>query len=156
MDNPDAVNQTLVGSGSDFIDISGSLTLSGFNTSSDRFHLNLWSLSAISPDQNGPAAGYNPAVGSTCLIARADGGINLNGSSLLSQTDYTSSFHILSEAFNDTGGWLGILTTNFQVLTLGDPNAIYLCAAPCSAAVPEPGQVAASLLLLAGTGLYAP
>ena len=155
LDNPDAANQSGVGSGWDFIDISGSLTLSAFNTSSNRFHLNLWSLSAISPDQNGPVAGYNPAVGSTWLIARADGGITLNGSSLLSQTDYTSYFHVHTEAFNGTGGWLGILPANFQVVTLGDPNAIFLYAAPGSAAVPEPGQVAVSLLLLAGIGMYA-
>ena len=94
--------------------------------------------------------GYNPAVGSTWLIAKADGGITLNGRSLLSQTDYTSYFHIHSEAFNGTGEWFGILPANFQVLTLGDANAIYLYAA-----VPESGQVAASLLLLAGIGLYA-
>jgi hypothetical protein len=39
--NPNAANQSLAGSGWDFIDISGTLTVSGFNTSSNRFHINL-------------------------------------------------------------------------------------------------------------------
>jgi hypothetical protein len=40
------------------------------------------------------------------------------------------------------------------VVTLGNTNNLYLYAAPGSAAVPEPGQIAASLLLLAGIGGY--
>jgi hypothetical protein len=69
--------------------MSGTLTLSGLD-SSNRFNLNLWSLSSTGPDVNGQIAGWNPTAGSTWLIASAGGGINLNGISLSANTDYSS------------------------------------------------------------------
>jgi autotransporter-associated beta strand protein len=151
--NTNAAVQTGAGTGWDFFDVSGTLTLSGLD-SSNRFNLNLWSLSSTAPDVNGTIPGWNPNVGSTWLIASADGGINLNGSALSVNTDYSSLFNINTAATNGTGGWSGSLPANFQVLTLGDTNNLYLYAAPGSAAVPEPGQVAASILLLVGIGIY--
>jgi hypothetical protein len=96
-------------------------------------------------------------VGSTWLIASAGGGIALDGTALLSNTDYSSFFSINTAATNGTGGWIGAFTDGgFQVITLGDTNALYLRALANNdpAAVPEPGQVAASLLLLTGIGVY--
>ena len=151
--NTNAAVQTGAGTGWDFFDVSGTLTLSGLD-SSNRFNLNLWSLSGTAPDVNGTIPGWNPSVGSTWLIASAGSGINLNGDALLANTNYSSFFNINTAATNGTGGWSGSLPANFQVLTLGDTNSLYLYAAPSSAAVPEPGQVAASLLLLAGIGGY--
>jgi hypothetical protein len=149
LDNPDADDQSLAGTGWDFIDISGTLTLSGFDTSANRFQLNLWTLSGMSPDQNGPLADFDPAIGSTWLIAQAGGGITLNGFGLLSDTDYTSYFSIRTAAANGTGGWIGAIPAGgFRVVTLGDLNSLYLFAD--STGVPEPGQIAASLLVLAG------
>jgi fibronectin-binding autotransporter adhesin len=154
--NTDAAVQTGAGTGWDFLDVSGTLTLSGID-SSNRFNLNLWSLSSTGPDVNGTIPGWNPNVGSTWLIASADGGIALDGNALVSNTDYSSFFSINTAATNGAGGWSGAFTDGgFQVLTLGDTNALYLRALANNdpAAVPEPGQVAASILLLAGIGVY--
>ena len=151
--NTDPAVQTGAGSGWDYLDVTGSLTFSGLD-SSNRFNLNLWSLSGTSPDTNGPISGWNPNVGSTWLIASAAGGINLDGVSLTANTNYSSLFNINTAATNGTGGWSGALPSGFQVMTLGDANSLYLQAVAGSAAVPEPGQVAASLLLLGGIGGY--
>ncbi len=154
--NTDTAVQTGAGSGWDFFDVSGTLTLSGLD-SSNRFSLNLLSLSGTAPDVNGQVPGWNPNVGSTWLLASAAGGIALDGNAVLSNTDYSSFFSINTAATNGAGGWSGAFTDGgFQVITLGDTNALYLRALANKdpAAVPEPGQVAASILLLAGIGVY--
>jgi fibronectin-binding autotransporter adhesin len=151
--NTDPNVQTAAGTGWDFFDVSGTLTL-GLSTS-NKFNINLWSLSSTGPDVNGTIAGWDPAVGSTWLIATADGGINLNGTGLSSNTDYSSYFTINTAATNGAGGWYGGLPASFQILTLGNANSLYLQSVTIGAsAVPEPGQIAASLLLAAGTGIY--
>ena len=150
--NTNAAVQTGAGTGWDFFDVGGTLTLSGID-SSNRFDLNLWSLSSTTPDTNGIIPAWNPTVGSTWLIASATGGINLDGTALAANTNYSSLFNINTAATNGAGGWMGGLTNGgFQVITLGDTNSLYLQALVNNdpAAVPEPGQVAASLLLLAG------
>lgn len=78
-----------------------------------------------------------------------EGSIQKRSGTLVSVgTNYSSLFNI------DTTGWSGGLTTGgFQVITLGNTTDLYLQAIG-SAAVPEPGQIAASLLLLAGIGGY--
>jgi autotransporter-associated beta strand protein len=150
--NTNPADQSAAGTGWDFLDVGGILMLSGLNATP--FNLNLWSLSGTGPDVNGQVPGWDPTVGSTWLVASAAGGINLNGSALSANTDYTNLFNINTVATNGAGGWIGSLPANFQVLTLGDTNNLYLYAAPNSAAIPEPGQVAASLLLIAGIGGY--
>ena len=144
--------QAAAGTSWDFLDVGGTLTL-GLDPS-NRFNLNLWGLSGTNPDANGVIPGWDPNVGSTWLLASAANGITLNGVGLSSNTDYSSYFNINTAATNGTGGWIGSLPGNFQVVTLGDANNLYLYAAPGSAAVPEPSQVAASLLLLVGIGGY--
>lgn len=145
--------QTAAGTGWDFVDIGGTLTL-GVSTS-NKFNLNLWSLSSTGPDVNGTIPGWDPAVGSTWLIASADGGIYLDGSALALNSNYSSYFNINTSATGGAGGWSGALPASFQIISLGNANNLYLQAlANGAAAVPEPGQVAASLLLLGGIGGY--
>ncbi len=135
------------GSGWDLLDIAGSLSLIGLDAT--QLELNLSTLSSINPDVSGPPLNYNPAVSSFWMIASADGGINLNGNALDANTNYTSLFSI------DSTNWGGSLPSGgFQVVTLGNANALYLRAVGAVAPVPEPGQIAASVLLLMGLGIY--
>jgi autotransporter-associated beta strand protein len=144
--NTDETDQTAAGTGWDFMDINGTLTLGGLSSGSP-FNLNLTSLS--SSTSIGDIADWDPAVGSTWLIARAASGIYLDSSLLGMNQNYSSFFNI------NTAGWSGGLPVGgFQVITLGSTTDLYLQAVN-SAAIPEPGQVAASLLLLAGIGVYA-
>jgi len=143
--------QTAAGTGWDFVDIGGTLTL-GVSTS-NKFHINLWSLSSTGPDANGTVPGWDPAVGSTWLIASAAGGIYLDGSPLDFDSDYSSYFNINTSATAGAGGWSGGLPASFNIITLGNANNLYLQALTTgAAAVPEPGQIASSLLLLAAAG----
>jgi hypothetical protein len=142
--NPEAGNQSLAGTGWDFMDISGTLTLSGL-TSGSRFNLHLGTLSdGTNP---GELPSWDPAVGSTWLIASADAGIYLNSGLVSANTNYSSLFQI--NAVN----WFGSVPSSFHVVTLGNTTDLYLHAIG-SAAVPEPSQIAASLMLLAGIGIY--
>jgi autotransporter-associated beta strand protein len=150
--NANSANQTAAGTGWDFIDIAGTLTL-GVSTS-NKFNINLWTLSATGPDVNGAIPDWDPNVGSTWLLASAANGITLNGSALSSNTDYSGLFNINTAATNGAGGWIGSLPQSFHVLTLANSNNLYLQAVANSAAIPEPGQIAASILLLAGIGAY--
>jgi len=143
--NTDSAVQTGAGFNWDLVDIGDTLTLSGLS-SSNRFNLNLQSLSGTNPDVPGAIPGWNPSVGNTWLIAQATGGINLDGTALAANTNYSDLFNI------NTSGWFG--GGSFDVVTLGSNTALYLQAIN-SAAIPEPGQVAASILLLAGIGAYA-
>lgn len=144
--NPDAADQSLAGSAWDFLDITGTLSLVGVDTGANRFRLNLWSLSSLAPDVSGPVSGFDPAIGSTWLIARAAGGISLNSFWLEENTDYTGYFDIRTAAANGTGGWIGPLPAGgFRILTLEDAGSLYLFADPVG--VPEPRQWAAALLV---------
>jgi autotransporter-associated beta strand protein len=143
--NADPAVQTAAGTDWDFMDISGTLTFGGLGLGNE-FNLNLASFS--DPTTPGVLPDWDPAIGSTWLIARAAGGIYNTATLLSSNTNYTSLFNI------NTTGWLGDLPLGgFQVVTLGNSTDLYLQAIG-SAAVPEPGQVAASILLLTGIGGY--
>ena len=144
--NLDPNNQTNAGISWDLVDISGTLTLSGLDA--QRMNLNLWTAGGAIPF-------FDPEISNTWLIASTDGGINLNGSSLSANNDYTSLFNVIAYANNGTSGWTGDLPSGgFRVVTLGNTNNLYLQAIPGTSPVPEPGQVAASLLLLASAGAY--
>jgi autotransporter-associated beta strand protein len=149
--NANPFAQTAAGTGWDFVDIGGTLTL-GVDTS-NKFHINLWSLSSTGPDVDGTVPGWDPTVGSTWLIARAAGGIYRDGVLLAANSNFNSFFNINTAATGGAGGWIGPLPASFNIVTLGDSGNLYLQAlANGSAAVPEPGQIAASLLLLAAAG----
>jgi autotransporter-associated beta strand protein len=137
--------QTAAGTDWDFMDITGTLTLSGLSIGNE-FNLNLTSL--VDTLSTGEIPDWDPNVGSTWLIASAAGGIYVNAGLIGANQNYSSLFNI------NTAGWTGSLPIGgFQVITLGSTTDLYLQAV-ASAAVPEPGQVAASLLLLAGIGGY--
>jgi len=144
--NEDASNQASKGINWDYFGVNGTLNLSGLS-SSNRMNFNLWSLSSLSPETNGAIPGWPTAGNNTWAFAGAAGGITWNGTSLLPNTNYSSLFNINTAAANGTGGWSGLLPLagSFQIVTLADANTLYLYA---SAAIPEPGQVAASALLL--------
>jgi autotransporter-associated beta strand protein len=150
--NEDATNQTSKGINWDFFSVNGTLNLAGLDTTPLNF--NLWSLSSLSPDTNGIVPGWASATNnSTWAIAGATGGIRLNNNPLVANTNYTSLFNINTSATNGAGGWAGSIPggTGFQIVTLADVNTLYLFA---PTPVPEPGQVAASILLLGGLATY--
>lgn len=143
--NTDGGIQTAAGTDWDFMDISGTLTLGGLSGATP-FNLNLTSLS--SSTSAGEIPDWDPNIGSTWLIARAASGIYLDSSLVGMNQNYSSFFNI------NTAGWSGTLPLGgFQVITLGSSTDLYLHAVG-SAAVPEPGQIAASILLLIGIGGY--
>jgi T5SS/PEP-CTERM-associated repeat protein len=143
--NTNAGTQTAAGTDWDFIDITGTLTLGGLSIG-NKFNLDLISLSSSATA--GQIVGWDSAVGSTWLIARAASGIYLDSSLVGMNQNYSSLFNI------NTAGWTGSLPGGgFQVTTLGNTTDLYLQAI-ASASVPEPSQVAASLLLLSGLGIY--
>jgi autotransporter-associated beta strand protein len=144
--NEDASNQASKGINWDYFSVNGTLDLSGLS-SSNRMNFNLWSLSSLSPETNGTIPGWPTAGNNTWAFAGAAGGITWDGTSLSPYTNYSSLFNINTAATNGTAGWSGLLPMagSFQIVTLDDANTLYLYA---SAAIPEPGQVAASALLL--------
>jgi autotransporter-associated beta strand protein len=151
--NTSPLLQTGAGVNWDIFDVNGILTLSGLNNTA--FNLNLWTLSATGLDTNGAIAGWSPSVGSTWLFASAAGGINLNGLNLSPNTDYTSLFHIHTEAFGGTAGWQGGLPSAFRVVTLDGASNLYLQAvASGTTPAPETNQVAASILCLILVGVF--
>jgi len=150
--NEDASNQISKGINWDFFSVNGTLNLAGLDSTPLNF--NLWSLSSLSPETNGIVPGWATATGNnTWAIAGATGGIRLNNSPLTANSNYTSLFNINTAATNGAGGWSGSLPggTGFQIVTLADVNTLYLFA---STPVPEPGQIAASILLLTGIAGY--
>jgi autotransporter-associated beta strand protein len=151
--NEDASNQTSKGINWDFFSVNGTLNLAGLDSTPLNF--NIWSLSSLSPETNGIVPGWATATdNSTWAIAGATGGIRLNNVPLLANTNYTSLFNINTTATNGAGGWSGTIPggAGFQIVTLADVNTLYLFAAPTP--VPEPGQIAASLLLVGGIAAY--
>jgi autotransporter-associated beta strand protein len=59
--------------GWDLVDIGGGLDIAA--TSESPFSINLWSLSGVGPDVNGPAANFSPTQNGSWRIASAAGGI---------------------------------------------------------------------------------
>jgi autotransporter-associated beta strand protein len=142
--NTDEAVQTAAGSAWDLIDGGGTLTLSG--AAPGAFNLNLTSLTGGTT--SGVPADWNPAVGSTWLIASATGGIFFDTTLVSANSNYTSFFNI-----NATNWTASLPDLGWRVVTLGNTTDLYLQAIG-SAAVPEPGQIAASILLLLGIGGY--
>lgn len=149
--NPDSSDQSKAGVFWDLWDIAEALNLVSPDPSR-RFSLHLESLVSATPDTPGPLAAYDPAVGSTWLIARAGGGVFHNGDRLLPWNDYTSLFDVRTSPFEGSGGWSGHLPPGgFRVWTLGSDDALYLVAAVTG--VPEPSQILVSLMVVGGAAL---
>ena len=131
------------GTGWDLVNATGTLDLTALTVGSE-FNINLWSLSAITPDTNGPALNFDPNQSYTWTILTAAGGISgFTGS---------SQFDINIGAFNGTGGFANALNGGSfsiaQSLDGKDLNLVFTAAG--GAAVPEPGTWAAAALLVGG------
>ena len=124
--------------GWDLLSVGGALDLTNL-TSSNRFNINLWSLSGTSPDTNGAALNFNPNVNGSWTILTAAGGINGFSSDL---------FQINVDPFNGTGGFANTLGQGGAFSMQVDGNNLNLIYS-----VPEPSTLA--LLGLAGVGLAA-
>ncbi|MFZ9932793.1 MAG: PEP-CTERM sorting domain-containing protein [Chthoniobacterales bacterium] len=127
--------------GWDWLNVSGSLDLTALSAA-NKFNLNLWSLSAVGPDVSGNAINFDPFQNYTWTILTASGGISgFTGDEL---------FAIHLTAYNGTAGFANSLSNNngpgsFTLAVVGnDLNLIF------TAAVPEPGTWAASILLAGG------
>ena len=84
--------------GWDLVTTSGALTIA--STSSDRFNLNLWTLSAVLPDVSGSATNFDAGQNYTWKIASASGGISGFAA---------DKFAIRTSATNGTGGFANAL-----------------------------------------------
>lgn len=111
----------------DFFSVNGTLNLSGLNTTPLNFNL-------FNP------LNLNFQPGNSWAIAESMQGIRLNGGLLAPNTDYSSLFNINSTS-----------VATLQIVTLADYNTLYLISA---AVIPEPSQVAASLLLVSFAAGY--
>jgi T5SS/PEP-CTERM-associated repeat protein len=128
----------LVGTGWDYLSVTGTLDLSAL-TPSSKFNINLWSLSAVSPDTNGAAINFdNTLDGQSWDILVAVGGI----------TGFDASdFNINVGATNGTTGFANALGGgSFGIEQQG--NVISL-----TYTVPEPSTYAL-LALTAGAAGY--
>ena len=99
------------GTGWDLLASTGTLTIGA--TSGDKFKINLWSLSALSPDTNGTPINFNASSNYAWNIA--------NFSSISGFSD--DKFQVVASASNGTGGFSGFtglfsISSNGTVLTL--------------------------------------
>jgi T5SS/PEP-CTERM-associated repeat protein len=132
--------------GWDLMSATGTLDLSVLTVGSE-FNINLWLLSGVAPDANGPALNFDPNQNYTWTILSAAGGISgFTGS---------SQFVINTAAINGTGGFAnGLGGGSFSVAQSGnDLNLVFTAAAAPGAPVPEPGTWAAAALLVGGAAL---
>ena len=129
----------LVGTGWDYMSVTGALDLTAL-TPGSKFNINLWSLSAISPDANGAAINFdNTLDGQSWDILVAAGGI----------TGFDAAdFNIRTNSTNGTGGFANALAPGgfFGIQQQG--NVISL-----TYTVPEPSTYAL-LALAAGAAGY--
>lgn len=114
------------GLGFDTLEITGTLDLSALSAE-NRFNLNLWSLSAIGPDENGNALHFDAGLTQSWLIATTDG--------IVYNTTYAIGdlFAIHQDAFNGTGGFLNTAPGSWSVVTTDGTDLLLRYAA-----IPEP------------------
>jgi len=123
------------GSGYDLLNISGSLDLS--NLTAGGFGINMWSLSAISPnDVNGNATNFNAANNYSWILAQAAAGI----------TGFEATdFSIFTSANNGTAGFSNTFDGALSIAVAGNNLVLNYQA------VPEPSSAALTLLGLVST-----
>lgn len=130
----------LAGTGWDYMSVTGALDLTAL-TPSSRFNINLWSLSAVSPDANGAAINFdNTLDGQKWDIIVAVGGI----------TGFDAAdFNIRTNSTNGTGGFANVLAPGgfFGIEQQG--NVISL-----TYTVPEPSTYALLALSAAALGAH--
>jgi len=121
--------------GWDLYDVSGVLDLTALSVES-RFNINLWSLSAVDADVNGPAVNFDAAQNYTWTIVATELGV------VGFDPGY---FNINVGAVNGTGGFANDLRGGFFSLSVqGSELQLNF-----TTAIPEPGTWAAAALLVA-------
>ncbi|MBU3664628.1 MAG: hypothetical protein FGM15_01940 [Chthoniobacterales bacterium] len=137
----DATGAAGSSTGWDLINITGALDLTGLSDT-NKFNINLWSLSGVSPDTNGNAVNFtaptNKLTTYTWTILNAAGGINGFNS---------TNFNLNVAAFNGTGGFLNPLGEGSFYLVQNGNNLDLKFGI-----IPEPGTWAAAAMLLGGAG----
>lgn len=122
----------------DLINVTGGLwDITGLS-STNKFNINLWSLSGL-PETTGPATGFDATQNYSWMILASVGVTNAFDSSF---------FNINTNAVNGTGGFTG--ATGVFSLSLDGNNDLFLNYAGAGAPVPEPGTWAAAALLAGG------
>jgi autotransporter-associated beta strand protein len=125
----------------DLIDVTaGTWDINGLS-STNKFNINLWSLSGL-PDTTGIVAGFDATQNYSWKILASGG---------LTGTFNTNLFNINTAAVNGTGGFTG--ATGLFSLALDGNNDLFLNYSGGGAAVPEPGTWAAAGLLVAAAVL---
>jgi fibronectin-binding autotransporter adhesin len=131
----------------DLVNVTGALAIDA--TSADPFRINLWTLSAASPDVSGTAANFDPSQNYTWRIATAAGGISGFAA---------DKFTIATSATNGTGGFANSVGSGtFGVALDGtNLNLVYTAGAPpavvtISVVSGTQTQTAAGYPLLSGT-----
>ncbi len=122
----------------DLINVTGGTWDINGLSSTNKFNINLWSLSGL-PDTSGAVAGFNATQNYSWMILASGG---------LSGTFNTNLFNINTSAINGTGGFVG--ATGLFSLALDSNNDLFLNYTGAGAAVPEPGTWAAAALLVGG------
>jgi MYXO-CTERM domain-containing protein len=140
----DAATNNAPGSTWDFISASGTLDLQ-FLSDRNRFNINLWSLSGVSPDVNGLANNFINTQSYRWTILTAAGGITGGFD--------TNKFNVNLAAINGTSGWANDLGGG-SIFVDVQGNNLDLVFNPNSGPqpVPEPGTWAAAALLLGAAG----
>ena len=123
--------------GWDLLTVGGALDLTNLS-SSNRFNINLWSLSGISPDSNGLALNFDPNASGSWTILSAAAGISGFSSDL---------FQINVDPFNGTGGFANSLSPGWGFSMQQDGNNLNLVYS-----VPEPSTYAMALAGIACGG----
>ena len=122
----------------DWINVTGGTwDITGLS-SSNKFNINLWSLSGL-PDTTGLATGFDAAQNYSWKILSSVG---------LSTSFNSAFFNINTNAVNGTGGFVGA-TGIFSLAVDGNDDLFLNYTAP-GAPVPEPGTWAAAALLALG------
>jgi autotransporter-associated beta strand protein len=123
----------IAGTAYDTINVSGMLNLNLLSPT-EKFNINLWTLSSTTPDQNGVASNFDPNQDYLWTIVSTDSGINGFD---------PSAFNINVSGINGTGGFANALNGSFS-LTVANDDLILAYNT-----VPEPSTIA--LLAIVGT-----
>ena len=115
--------------GWDLLSVGGTLAITA--TTESRFNLNLWSLSGVGPDVNGPAINWNSTQSGSWRIASAAGGI----------TGFSADkFTINTTAANGAAGFANALAGGiFSLAQVGnDLNLVFTASGPAAITIDVP------------------